>query len=868
MMYEKRKRITSVKYTGQNLGIIKLYARYYNFAGEYDLFLKQMLFEQKSGDEYYYINKITTDQNYSASECFGENYNDGKGIMYLFFNVSTENSCKVLLHTYGTKNTKIFCNNKFISMIPACTYDNDEEIGNTFVKVTLKKGVNRFVFEVPNPQPHTRTEIRISDYDYMLGNMYHCITQIGDQSNIDSITCVYKNSMCESDCFEFQALRNNDIFEENPICTIYNERFEKIDKFELPFGKKASIRLSELNDKIGLSKFVMIGVSAVRNNKTIAGVSFPVIFETVNDFSERVQNLIEQYNCKKTCDKLISKSLDEKMNSVKMARSFKCRQGQYMDLYDLVISFPQVFDVIPLNSKITAYDKLEMLCSGKKIRGQNVVVKFKSRLDYTTEQYFLRLPEKYSEQKKYPLILNCSTWRYSWENLTANSFLEADDFIFADVSVKGGSAGNYMGEALFFEIFEHIKKHYSIDEDRVFISGSSNGGYSAWSIAEKYPHIFAGAYPLAGFPVLQEIENLSNLPVIALVSDDDGEFRKQAINPHGKIADLIKHMRNIKYIELNATTHTQLLKYTVNKKVLQFFKKQKRDLYPRNVVYCTSKNRYRKAYWLTLHSITYGCSEANVNATIMNDDTICIMLNNSDGITIDIPPYINKKHIKVVVNNQQFIFTDYASDKIHIVYDGDKFVYSDSYSDDAYGCSKKGVGLLDVYYNGVTIIVPDNAKEYVLNSAKKFSSPNSFVNDGIIYSEYPIVERSVLEEFLQQTNYIIFEDITEEQLSETDVKAQLPITLFKDGFEYKGKKYLGEYSIMQIIQNPFCSESEILHIAYNSEKAFNRNYFLRKVMLGLDINGVNPYWGNEALICHNGKFLRIYEYGNDITSIK
>mgnify|MGYP001631631643 FL=1 len=76
----------------------------------------------------------------------------------------------------------------------------------------------------------------------------------------------------------------------------------------------------------------------------------------------------------------------------------------------------------------------------------------------------------------------------------------------------------------------------------------------------------------------------------------------------------------------------------------------------------------------------------------------------------------------------------------------------------------------------------------------------------------------------------------------------------KDGFEYDGKKYYGNYSILQIMHSPFNKDKTILHIADNNKKLLQKNIFIRKVLFSFDFNGKNPHWNNEVLIFYNNNY--------------
>ena len=116
-----------------------------------------------------------------------------------------------------------------------------------------------------------------------------------------------------------------------------------------------------------------------------------------------------------------------------------------------------------------------------------------------------------------------------------------------------------------------------------------------------------------------------------------------------------------------------------------------------------------------------------------------------------------------------------------------------------------------------------------------------------IYTEYPII---AIENFDVNRNSILIDDFSNSNFSIV-ICLNLFIHLYKDGFEYKDKKYDGDYCILQIIHSPFNNDKTILHISTNNENFLQKNILLRKVIFSFDVNGLNPYWNNEALIFYN-----------------
>lgn len=63
-------------------------------------------------------------------------------------------------------------------------------------------------------------------------------------------------------------------------------------------------------------------------------------------------------------------------------------------------------------------------------------------------------------------------------------------------------------------LLEEIAQKYKIDEDRLYLTGLSMGGYGTWDLAMMFPERFAGIVPICGgsaYP--HSVELLTNLPI-------------------------------------------------------------------------------------------------------------------------------------------------------------------------------------------------------------------------------------------------------------------------------------------------------------------------------------------------------------------
>lgn len=80
------------------------------------------------------------------------------------------------------------------------------------------------------------------------------------------------------------------------------------------------------------------------------------------------------------------------------------------------------------------------------------------------------LPEGYTPEKKYPLFLTISVLYYTVNCLSFAPFQE-EGVIFADITPKGITLGNHIGEAALLEQIEQLKRQFSVDEERIYLTG-------------------------------------------------------------------------------------------------------------------------------------------------------------------------------------------------------------------------------------------------------------------------------------------------------------------------------------------------------------------------------------------------------------
>jgi pimeloyl-ACP methyl ester carboxylesterase len=159
---------------------------------------------------------------------------------------------------------------------------------------------------------------------------------------------------------------------------------------------------------------------------------------------------------------------------------------------------------------------------------------------YTSEaaglDFLLYIPEAYDQgpTREWPLILFLHGFIDGIQNIEAlrrqdlqDKLEQEADFPFIVVSpLRTGGRGDF--EYWFreehtkplFRLVEEVSSQYSVDPDRVYLSGGSAGGNGVWEIGIQYPDRFAALVPVMGyygypFEVPDNICDLKDVPVWA-----------------------------------------------------------------------------------------------------------------------------------------------------------------------------------------------------------------------------------------------------------------------------------------------------------------------------------------------------------------
>jgi poly(3-hydroxybutyrate) depolymerase len=142
---------------------------------------------------------------------------------------------------------------------------------------------------------------------------------------------------------------------------------------------------------------------------------------------------------------------------------------------------------------------------------------FESRYSEHRQLYSVYVPKSYDRKVPEELIITLhggSSNHNVWLAINLGNRISVEDYwpshrkrfrarkhpeaIVAAPDGLGQVRWRWMGEQDVLDVIEDVKRNYNIDDDKIFITGLSNGGIGAYTVGLKHAWRFAAVLPLAG----------------------------------------------------------------------------------------------------------------------------------------------------------------------------------------------------------------------------------------------------------------------------------------------------------------------------------------------------------------------------------
>lgn len=240
--------------------------------------------------------------------------------------------------------------------------------------------------------------------------------------------------------------------------------------------------------------------------------------------------------------------------------------------------------------------------------------------DTTKTSYLVHLPKNYTPEKAYQMLVflhgavhysTLSQYQIANSNLKGwnryyTKYAERDNIIL--VFIDGSKKYNWMypddGFFMIPEIVRQIKKTINVDDNKIFISGHSNGATGSFSYLMKQPTLFAGMYGFNTHPKVYTggtfVENIKNKSFINFSTDQDYYYPP---NANDSLNVLMKSINaDYKDYRYNGFPHW-FPKFDESEPAYKILfsdmKSRERNPYPKKINWEFDDNKYGNIDWLT-----------------------------------------------------------------------------------------------------------------------------------------------------------------------------------------------------------------------------------------------------------------------------
>jgi predicted peptidase len=212
----------------------------------------------------------------------------------------------------------------------------------------------------------------------------------------------------------------------------------------------------------------------------------------------------------------------------------------------------------------------------------------KLRLSQSGLKYLLYLPNEYTKEKKFPvlLFLHGSGERGNDTELVKKHgppklIEEGKEFPFIIISPQCPRGLNWTPKPL-NELINEVVYEFNGDENRIYVTGISMGGYATWALAIAFPDEFAAVAPICGGGDTKLVNRIKKLPIWAF------HGAKDDIVPISESEEMVSELQKIKgdirFTVYEDADHDSWTRTYNNQELYDWLLKHKRKQEPRKII--------------------------------------------------------------------------------------------------------------------------------------------------------------------------------------------------------------------------------------------------------------------------------------------
>lgn len=344
-----------------------------------------------------------------------------------------------------------------------------------------------------------------------------------------------------------------------------------------------------------------------------------------------------------------------------------------------------------IHSPLMEFDEMMLERKGQtgRIRPDGFVrLAYRDEVDGSPQFCRAYLPADYDAAKKWPLVLQIHGYNPAnpvyvrwWAADSRHSGLDTEfsnhqGIIYMEPHGRGNTTYLGMGDNDIVRVIAEAKRLFNVDEDRVYLTGDSMGGWGTWNVATRHPDLFAAIAPVFGgsdYHSQMSEEDLAKLSPLNRFFNEkesswamaDGLLNVPIFVHHGDVdqAVNVEYSRwavrmlqrwgyDVRYHEYPGRIHEALESQNNSGLSIEWFLQHRRNSNPRHVRIRSAELRNASAYWTRVLQDASPLAFMVVDAEVVDHNVI--RLDTENVLDIELVPSAvlvdPTKPVKVVWN--------------------------------------------------------------------------------------------------------------------------------------------------------------------------------------------------------------------------
>lgn len=316
-------------------------------------------------------------------------------------------------------------------------------------------------------------------------------------------------------------------------------------------------------------------------------------------------------------------------------------------------------------------EKLQMMLKFMKPYGEQVGGFYKKLIrnpvSGRVQPYFVYLPVDYDPNEVFPVVVYFGGGDGRGDQALTEAYQElmkADEMA-SYILVAPQAEGMWWEQAStegFIKMANEVLSTYSIDTDRIYAAGTSNGAMATFFYGTHLADRFAAIFSNMGYPVVKHtppetprdaevLKNLKHTPVYIVHGDSD-----TMVFPVGsqRAYQTLRRLRyDVKYDEFPGRDHDIKLS-ELRGKMIRWLREKVRDAVPKQIEYVINDEQFYWHYWVRVDKVK--ALPAQVSAEIDEArNEIRIRTRNVESLTVfcDSRELDLSREVRIILNNKE-----------------------------------------------------------------------------------------------------------------------------------------------------------------------------------------------------------------------